>query len=82
MKEEEKVEIIQMTDRRCMIANGYLICYCGQCELKDYDLPADYPLKQIKDIYDVDGNWAGFEEKRTLTLEEAKREYPNLKITL
>lgn len=45
--QDEKVEIIQRADRGCMIANGYLICYCGQCEPKDYNLPADFPLKSL-----------------------------------
>jgi len=43
-RNNNQVLIHQRKDRpQCLTANGFLICYCGKCEPKDYDLPIDYP---------------------------------------
>lgn len=40
---EEKVEVLRWSSKgMCYVANGILICKCGECKPKDYGLPEDY----------------------------------------
>ncbi len=47
MQQEDKVQVITRTDRpACSVANGILVCNCGECEPEDYKLPRDYGKKK------------------------------------
>lgn len=61
---ETKVEVLQKEGLPgCYTANGYLVCYCGNCQPEDYKLPTDFrkiveiktdPFKNMKYEVKVD----------------------------